>query len=132
MRFLLDTNVVSGIMRGKANLLNKVRQYGENQCAYSVLTAYELSEGIARVDNSRQAELYNQVDAMPFEVLPLTRKAANAAGNGIGKLRLAGQSIDDIDALIAGHAQTEGLTLVTRNIKHFARWENLNVVNWEN
>lgn len=68
---------------------------------------------------------------MLFEVLPFSAKAAREAGKGAGLLLASGNGIDDMYALIAAHAQPQGLTLVTRNIKHFQRWPGLLVVNWE-
>lgn len=131
MRFLLDTNAVSAVMRRDAGVIGKVQQYGPPQIGMSALTVYELCRGAWRAPEARRPRILEAIEALPFEVLPFSGKAAREAGKGAGLLLSSGNGIDDMDALIAAHAQSQGLTVVTRNLKHFERWPGLHVVNWE-
>jgi tRNA(fMet)-specific endonuclease VapC len=64
------------------------------------------------------------------EVVPFDAAASAAFGRLCAGLELRGAPIGVIDTLIAAHALSLGLTLVTSNTRHFARIRELNTVNW--
>lgn len=71
------------------------------------------------------------VDRLRFEVLPLDQDDARRAGEIRAALAAQGTPIGGYDVLIAGQASARGLTLVSRNVREFARVESLRVENWE-
>ena len=64
-----------------------------------------------------------------FDILPLSEQAEHY-GQIKYALKKKGEMIDEFDMLIAGQAQSEGLTVVTDNVKHFNRIEGLKIANW--
>ncbi len=63
-------------------------------------------------------------------VLPFAEKAASHYGQIRAELRRLGQPIGPFDMLIGAHARSEGLILVTNNLREFERIEGLRVENW--
>lgn len=131
MKFMLDTNAASAVMRKHPRMVAKVLLYGVHQIGLSAVSRYELRNGAESAKPESRERLLAQIDALPFEVLAFAADAADCAGTGQGRLLVAGAGIDDMDALIAGHAEATGLVLITRNIRHFSRWPGLIVMNWE-
>ena len=98
--------------------------------AVSAITLAELEYGAAkssRPDQNREALL---VFASPLEILPFDDNAALHYGDIRTYLERSGQSIGAMDMLIAAHARSIPLTLVTNNTREFSRVPNLLVENW--
>jgi hypothetical protein len=68
--------------------------------------------------------------AARLEVLTFTAKAALHYGQIRSRLERAGKKIGSLDTLIGGHARSEGLILVTNNLREFERIDGLRVENW--
>jgi len=130
MRYLLDTNVVSDLVRnpqGKA--ARHIREIGEAQVCTSIVVAAELRYGAAKRSSPR---LSAQLEAVlgALEVLPLERPADAAYGLLRTQLERAGTPIGANDLLIAAQAIALGCTIVTDNEKEFARILDLPRENW--
>lgn len=82
--------------------------------------------------NSRPEHNLRQVEdfVSRLEALDYTPKAAAHYGDMRAKLEKQGQTIGVNDLHIAGHARSEGLVLVTNNVREFERVEGLRVENW--
>jgi tRNA(fMet)-specific endonuclease VapC len=65
-------------------------------------------------------------------VLPITRNSVKISAEIYSDLRQSGNSLDDIDLLIAGVAMENKLTFVTNNESHFRRIPGLQIENWKN
>lgn len=130
MRYLLDTNIVSDLIRnpqGKA--AQNIGNIGETQVCTSIIVAAELRYGAAKKGSSRLAA---QLEAVlgALEVLPLDVPADAAYGVLRAQLERAGKSIGGNDLLIAAQAIALDYTIVTDNEKEFARIANLRCENW--
>lgn len=68
----------------------------------------------------------------PLEVVSFDEEAAYVYGEIRANLERAGTPIGDMDMLIAAHAVSLGITLVTNNTREFARVTSLNVIDWIN
>jgi len=67
-----------------------------------------------------------------FEILPVSRPVATTAARIIGSLKQQGRPLDDLhDVYIAATARTQQLPVVTANIDHFERIDNVEVIDWE-
>lgn len=128
---LLDTNICSYLMRMRpASVLDRLSALGPERVAVSVVTAIELREGAER---SRTPKRYHSIiDTFLSEVpvLGLTPDVAPVAGRVRSALRKTGKPIGDLDSLIAAHALTYRLVLVTHNTREFARVSGLRVEDW--
>lgn len=129
LRFMLDTDHVSYAIRGHGNVGQALLARAPSEVCVSAITAAELCFG-AEKRSSRK--LHRIVDAFldEIEVLPFDVSAAVAFGKVSWKLVDQGTPIGIMDTLIAAHAKSQGLTLVTNNKKHFARVSGLKLQNW--
>ncbi|OYU46457.1 MAG: VapC toxin family PIN domain ribonuclease [Burkholderiales bacterium PBB4] len=130
--YLLDTNIVSYFIRGAhPALVNRCMQVLEAQSAtISVVTRAELRFGqacLATSDKRRRA-IDLVLDQLP--ALPWTSAAADLYGSIKDQLRREGTPIGDMDTLIAAHALTENLILVTHNTRHFEKIPGLRMEDW--
>jgi tRNA(fMet)-specific endonuclease VapC len=130
MRYLLDTNIVSDLIRNpQGSIAQHIRKVGEAQICTSIIVAAELRYGAAKKSSARlSAQLETVLGAL--EVLPFEAPADAIYGSLRTELERAGKPIGANDLLIAAHALALGYTLVTDNEKEFARVANLRRQNW--
>ena len=127
---LLDTNIVSFMMRARpAAVLDRLRALGPQHVAISVITALELHQGaeLSSTPDRYHALIATILASLP--VLPLPVEAAAIGGKMRADLQRKGTSLADMDSLIAAHALTVGLVLVT-NDAAFHRVSGLTVEDW--
>lgn len=130
MRYMLDTNIISDLVRNPAgSVAGHIRRVGADAVCTSVIVAAELRYGVAKKGSPVLAE---RVEAILQEipVLPLDRPADEKYGALRAALEAKGQSIGGNDLLIAAHAATLGKTMVTANISEFERVGGLSIENW--
>ncbi len=130
MRYLLDTNVVSDLVRNpQGRVTQRIREVGEAQVCTSVIVAAELCYGAARKGSPR---LMEQLEAVlgTLEVVPFETPADETYGLLRARLEQIGRSIGGNDLLIAAQTITLGYTLITNNEREFARVEELSCENW--
>ena len=130
MRYLLDTNIVSDLVRNPhGRIAQHIRKIGEAQVCTSIIVAAELRYGAAKKQSPRlTAQLLAVLGAL--EILPLQEPADLAYGELRTRLEKAGRPIGANDLLIAAHAVTLGYVLVTDNEREFARVKDLRRENW--
>jgi len=130
MRYLLDTNIVSDLVRNpQGNVAQHIRKVGEAQVCTSIIVAAELRYGAGKKGSPR---LSAQLEAVlgALEVLPFETPADAAYGLLRTRLEQAGSPIGTNDLLIAAQALTLGYTIITDNEKEFARVKDLRCENW--
>jgi tRNA(fMet)-specific endonuclease VapC len=130
MRYLLDTNIVSELIRNpQGSVTERVREAGESQVATSIIVAAELRYGAAKKGSAR---LTAQIEAVlgALEVLPFEEPADRVYGVLRAGLEQKGQPIGGNDLLIAAQALSLGFTLVTANEREFAKIDDLPCENW--
>jgi tRNA(fMet)-specific endonuclease VapC len=130
MRYLLDTNVLSDLVRRPEGPVSEhVRRVGENAVMTSIIVAAELRFGAAkRGSKSLAAQLEAILGAL--EVVPLEPPADEAYAAIRTELEARGAPIGGNDVLIAAHARALGTTLVTDNEREFRRVDGLTIENW--
>jgi tRNA(fMet)-specific endonuclease VapC len=130
MRYLLDTNIISDLVRSpQGRVARRIQQVGESRVQTSIIVAAELRYGAAK---KRSARLSAQLEEIlgALEVLPLEKPADAAYGSIRARLEQAGKLIGGNDLLIAAQALSLGCTLVTDNEREFARIPDLRLENW--
>ncbi|MGH6897151.1 MAG: type II toxin-antitoxin system VapC family toxin [Geminicoccaceae bacterium] len=130
MRFLLDTNVVSELVRNpRGRTADYIARVGEACVGTSIIVAAELRYGAAKKGSSRLStqleKILGALDVIPFE-------APADAFYGVLRARLerAGQIIGANDLLIAAQALALGCIVVTDNEQEFCRVDGLQLENW--
>ena len=130
MRFMLDTNIISDMIRNPAGkAANAMLREGDAAVCTSIIVASELRYGCARKGS---AKLLKKVEDLLAEIpiLPLDVPMDVEYGALRAELEAVGQSIGHNDLFIAAHACVLGTTLVTANIGEFTRIRKLKVENW--
>lgn len=130
MRYLLDTNIVSDLVRNpQGRITRRIREVGEAQVCTSIIVAAELRYGAAKKGSPRLSTQLAAVLAV-LDVLSFEAPADAAYGRIRARLEHAGQPIGGNDLLIAAHAVALDLAVVTDNEREFARIDNLACENW--
>ena len=130
MRYLLDTNIVSDLVRHpQGRICERIREVGEAQICTSIIVAAELRYGAAKRGSPRLAA---QLEAVlgALDVLPFEAPADTAYGLIRTRLEQTGKPIGGNDLLIAAQAIVLGYTIVTDNEGEFARVDGLSRENW--
>lgn len=129
--YLLDTNFCIALIRKKPeNALRRLVEHPVTDVAVSIVTVAELEYGVAK---SRQPKLNRaKLDGFlqPLQVLLFDDAAALAYGEARGKLEARGEVIGPLDLLLAAHALSLDLTVVTNNTREFTRVDDLKVEDW--
>lgn len=128
--YLLDTNIISDLVRRHAGRIRDcIAERGEAQVRTSIIVAAELRFGAAKKDSERLTTQLETVLAA-LDILPFDEPADRRYGEIRAALERAGKPIGANDLLIAAHALSHGLTLVTANEDEFRRVPGLVVENW--
>lgn len=130
IRYLLDTNIVIYVIKRRPiEVLSKFNA-NATRMAISAITLAVLMHG-AEKSSQREANLAVVEDfCSRLEVLPYSAKAAQHYGAIRSALERSGQTIGVNDLHIAAHARSEGLVLVTNNMREFERVPALELENW--
>ena len=130
MRYLLDTNVVSDLVRHpQGRVAERIAAVGEANICTSIIVAAELRYGAAKKRLPRLAARLESVVAA-LDVLPLEAPADVAYGEIRSQLERDGRPIGANDLLIAAQARVLGCTVVTANQSEFGRVPGLRQENW--
>lgn len=130
MRYLLDTNIVSHLVRNPSGgVVDRIRSVGESQVCTSVIVAAELRYGAAKKASPRlTTQLETVLGAM--DVLPFEAPADAVCGAVRVRLERLGKPIGGNGLLIAAQALALRYTLVTDNEREFRRVRDLRCENW--
>ncbi|CDO38804.1 type II toxin-antitoxin system VapC family toxin [Novosphingobium sp. KN65.2] len=127
---MLDTNIISDIIRNPFGLAaSRVEEIGPKEICTSIIVAAELRYGCAKKGSAKLLSMVESLlDTIP--VLPWDVPADGQYGGIRAELEAAGQIIGANDLLIAAHACSLDLILVTDNTREFDRVRGLKVENW--
>jgi len=131
MRYMLDTNICSYVLRSRPpSVKARFDEAGDAALAISSVVLAELLYGAARHPKAVaiRREIADLVSRLA--VLPWDEAAAQDYGILRAALERAGRPIGAMDMMIAAHARSAGLTLVSNDVRHFDRVEGLSVANW--
>jgi len=132
-RYLLDTNILSDLIKNPRGVVaERMLTPGlEIYCCTSIIVACELNYGAAKKQSPKLSFNVEQVlNSLP--ILPLEGAVDKVYAEIRVNLERRGLPIGQHDLLIAAHALSLGLTVVTANEREFTRVENLTVENWLN
>jgi tRNA(fMet)-specific endonuclease VapC len=126
---MLDTDTVSFALRGQGRVAEKIVSHRPSELCVSAITLAELRFG---ADRRKSRKLHALIDAFIGNVAVMAFDESCTVEFGLIASELAerGSPIGEFDGLIAAHAISLELTLVTNNVKHFNRIRGLTVENW--
>jgi tRNA(fMet)-specific endonuclease VapC len=131
LRYLLDTNLCIRVLRDRPPAIRERFNSEADGLCISTIVLTELLHGAAKSarpeDNRREVERF----CARLEVLPFDADAAAHAADIRAALERQGRTIGGYDLLIAGHARSRGLVVVTNNLGEFTRVDGLRCVDWD-
>lgn len=128
---LLDTNICIRALRDRPDAIRDRLKAEYDTACISSIVRYELYVGAAK--NPDQADrMRHVIDEFlyPFPCLPFDDDAAFHAADIRADLEAKGAMIGPNDVLIAGHARSQGLKVVTGNLREFRRVDGLRCEDW--
>ncbi|WP_459206309.1 type II toxin-antitoxin system tRNA(fMet)-specific endonuclease VapC [Pseudomonas sp. MLB6B] len=130
LKFMLDTNICIFTIKNKPQAVREMFNRHQDQMCISTVTLMELVYGAERSAwperNLADVERFTaRLDLMKFD-----QDAAAHSGDIRADLARAGRPIGPYDLMIAGHARSKGLIVVTNNLKEFNRVPGLRVEDW--
>ena len=131
MTFMLDTNVCIALIRQRPHIvLARLKASGPEPLAISSISLADLEFGAARSSRPDISRAALEHFVVPFQVLPFGASATRAYGYIRAHLQRSGAPIGPLDTLIAAHALSLDLTLVTNNLREFVRVPGLRTEDW--
>jgi len=130
LKYMLDTNIVIYTIKNRPSQVRETFKKHEGQMCISSVSLGELIYGAERSSQTERnlADINGLIARM--EVAPFEERASEHFGQLRAELYKAGQPIGPYDMMIAGHARSMGLILVTNNTREFERVPGLRVENW--
>ena len=130
LKYLLDTNIVIYVLKRRPKEVLEIFNRNASRMAISSITLSELIFGAEKspnVDKNLEAieEFVSHLDVLPYDA-----KASQQYGQITAALEKRGEIIGENDIHIAAHAISQGLILVTNNLREFKRVPNLALENW--
>ena len=128
---MLDTNICIYIIKQKPpEVLKRFLEYQVGDIAISAITLAELRYGVAKSHyREKNAKALDEL-IIPLEILPFDEEASRSYGEIRAALEKAGTPIGAMDLLIAAHAVSLDVTLVTNNAREFQRVPGLKTADW--
>lgn len=130
LKYMLDTNIAIYTIKNRPAEAREAFKAHDGQMCISTITLMELMHSavasLAVEQNLRDIEGF----AARLDVLPYDSKAAAHTGQLRAELKKMGRPIGAYDEMIAGHARSQGLVVVTNNIKQFDYVPGIRLENW--
>ena len=131
MTFLLDTNICIYLIRQKPlHVYDKFKSLALGAVGLSTITVSELTYGVTKSSNQEKNRDALEQFLLPFEILDFDINAEIEYGKVRTYLEKKGTPIGPLDTLIAAHAKSLNLILVTNNTREFNRVPKLSIQNW--
>ena len=135
MTYMLDTNIcIYAINNRPESLAVRIRghlkEHQKDDVCISAITLAELEHGAAKSSYTAKSTAVLLQFLAVLSVLPFENSAAKEYGSIRAYLEKRGTPIGPMDMLIAAHAKSEKLILVTNNVREFSRVPDLKIANW--
>ena len=131
MKYMMDTNICIYAIKNKSeSVIRKILSQNPEDLCISVVTYAELMHGVEKSQAVEKNRIAMSLFLSAITVLDFDGEAAEAYGQIREELERKGTPIDPMDLLIAGHARSQGLILVTNNTREFARVTGLRIEDW--
>lgn len=128
MTYMLDTNIISYLLKGNKSVLQKIDSLAEddNEISIPSIAYYEIKRGL--VANNATTKLTRFLKFVEeIGVVELTTSTLDVAARVYADLKKIGRSIEDDDLFIGSSALEHDAILVTNNVKHFCHIKDLKI-----
>jgi tRNA(fMet)-specific endonuclease VapC len=131
IRYMLDTNMIAYAKNRRPEwVLRRLLQHDPSEICISAITMAELEYGVCHSSMPGRNRLALMMFLSGIAIMPFETDAALTYGEIRHRLKIQGNIIGANDLLIAAHAKSLGLTLVTHNTGEFSRVEGLQLEDW--
>lgn len=131
MKYMLDTNIcIYAIKQKPEKVFQRLQAIDPEDVCISSVTYAELVHGVEKSAAVERNRLALSMLLANIEILDFGVDAADCYGRIRADLEKKGTPIGPLDMMIAGHAQSLDLTVVTNNVKEFSRINDLKIENW--
>ncbi|MEO1209020.1 MAG: type II toxin-antitoxin system VapC family toxin [Cyanobacteria bacterium J06638_20] len=131
MQYLLDTNICIYLIKQKPHkVLARFQNLSLSDIGVSSITIAELEYGVYKSQQQEKNRGALMQFLIPLEIVEFEPAAATSYGAIRSDLERRGLVIGSMDMLIAAHALSLGVTLVSNNTREFSRIPNLSLENW--
>ena len=131
MKYLIDANICIYIMNKRPPaVIKKFKRFELGEIGISTITVSELQYGVSKSNHRKKNADRLEEFLAPLEMLTYDQMAARVYGDIRFQLENLGQPIGPLDLLIAAHAISRDLVLITNNEREFKRIKRLKVENW--
>jgi tRNA(fMet)-specific endonuclease VapC len=130
LKYLLDTNIISEPLKKSPSrlVMRKLTEEG-HLCVLAAPVWHELSFGVARSPHPDRFRFLLELRSA-LRILPYDQRAADWHADERARLERAGKAPSVVDGMIAAIAVSNGLVLVSRNLKHFRSFRGLSLERW--
>lgn len=131
MKYMLDTNICIYAIKHKPDtVIRRFISHDPEELCISAITYAELMHGVEKSIAVERNRIAMSLFLSPITILQFDEYAAEEYGRIKAELEKKGTPIGPMDTLIAGHAKSRGLILVTNNTREFKRVAGLTVEDW--
>ena len=131
MLYMVDTNIcIDLIKRRSAELLDRMRAFRTGEIGVSVVTVAELQDGVSKSQNKERNQAALEAFLLPLDIADFSFEATVVYGDIRAQLERRGQPIGPLDTMIAAHALSLDVPLVTNNTGEFERVRGLRIEDW--
>lgn len=131
MKYMLDTNIcIYAIKHKPPEVIKNFLEHDPDDMCISAITYGELMHGVEKSQAVERNRIALTLFLSSISIIPFDYYAAEEYGKIRADLEHKGTPIGPMDMLIAGHARSEKLILVTNNTREFLRVEGLDVADW--
>ena len=131
MQYLLDTNICIYLIKQKPEkVIARFQTLSISDIGISSITVAELEYGVYKSQQQEKNKNALMQFLLPLEIIEFSQDAAVIYGYMRSDLESKGLVIGPMDMLIAAHAMSLDITLVTNNIREFSRIPKLSLENW--
>ena len=131
MKYMLDTNIcIYAIKHKPPEVIKNFLSHDPDDLCISSITYAELMHGVEKSMAMEKNRVAITMFLSPISILDFDAYAAEEYGRIRADLERKGTPIGPMDMLIAAHAKSEDLILVTNNTREFERVNDLTVEDW--
>ncbi|WP_348970458.1 type II toxin-antitoxin system tRNA(fMet)-specific endonuclease VapC [Pseudomonas atacamensis] len=130
IKYMLDTNICIFTIKNKPQIVREAFNRHSGQLCISAITLMELIYGAEKLAAPEKNLAIVEGFVARLDVLPFDNDAAAQAGMVRSELAKAGTPIGPYDQMIAGHARSLGLIVVTNKVREFQRVSGLRIEDW--
>lgn len=128
---MLDTNIcIYAIKHKPQQVIQHLQTVDPGNVSISSVTYAELCHGVEKSQAVERNRIALYMLLSNIEIVDFDSAAAEEYGKIRASLEKKGTPIGTLDIMIAGHARSLGYTVVTNNVREFARVQGLNIENW--